>query len=152
MSNKPDAAVECFMNGYNCAQAVFSTYSESLGIRVNDALRIACGFGAGMGRRQETCGAVTGAYLLIGTKFGKVKKEDTASTEKTYALVDKFANQFIAKHGSVSCRELLSCDLKTSEGQTYFKENNLKTVKCARYVRDAAEIVEALAEEAATAI
>jgi C_GCAxxG_C_C family probable redox protein len=152
MSNKSNAAVECFMNGFNCAQAVFSSYSEPLGIKATDALRIACGFGAGMGRRQETCGAVTGAYLAIGCKYGKVKKEDAVSTEKTYGLVEKFANQFIAKHGSVSCKELLSCDLKSPEGQAYFKENNLKAVKCARYVRDAAEIVETILEEPAANI
>ena len=147
MPSKPDAAVECFMNGFNCAQAVFSTYAEDVGVNRNDALRTACGFGAGMGRRQETCGAVTGAYLVIGGKFGKCKKEDTDSAEKTYALVDEFANQFIAKHGSVSCKELLSCNLKTAEGQKIFKENNFKTTRCARYVHDAAEIVETMLDE-----
>lgn len=147
--SKPDAAAECFMSGFNCAQAVFSTYANTVGIDKTDAFRIACGFGAGMGRRQETCGAVTGAFMVIGCKYGKIKKEDTTSTDITYGLVRKLSDQFIARHGSVSCRELMGCDLQTPEGQQYSKEHNLKTVKCARYVRDAAEIVETILEERA---
>jgi C_GCAxxG_C_C family probable redox protein len=151
MSKRPEAAVECFTSGFNCAQAVFSAYAEEAGVGRADALRIACGFGAGMGRRQETCGAVTGAMMAIGGKCGRSRLEDTASTDKTYSLVRKLADQFIAKHGAVSCRELMGCDLQTPEGQRYSKEHNLKTLKCTRYVRDAAEIVEAMLREESAA-
>ncbi len=149
MSNKPDDAVECFMTRGNCAQAVFSTYAEEVGFNRNDALRVASAFGAGMGRRQETCGAVTGAFMVIGSKYGKIQNVDAASVDRLYGLVRAFADRFIAKHGTVSCKELLSCDLKTPEGQKYFKENNFKTTRCARYVHDAAEIVDAMLDEEA---
>ncbi len=53
MKLKADQAIECFRNGFNCAQAVFSTFAEDFGINKTDALRISCGFGAGMGRRRK---------------------------------------------------------------------------------------------------
>jgi C_GCAxxG_C_C family probable redox protein len=144
METKKEIAVKCFMEGFNCAQAVFSTYAEDFGINKTDALKISCGLGAGMGRRQEVCGAVSGAFLLIGCKHGKIKKEDSAANETTYRLVKELSEQFITKHGSVSCKELIGCNLQTPEGQKYFTENNFKVLKCCVYVNDAAELVEKL--------
>jgi C_GCAxxG_C_C family probable redox protein len=64
----PNCAVKCFNNGFNCAQAVLSTYSEQLGVDKTTALKIAGSFGGGMGHIGETCGAVTGAFMLIELK------------------------------------------------------------------------------------
>jgi C_GCAxxG_C_C family probable redox protein len=142
MPTKPDTAVECFRSGFNCAQAVFSTYAEDFGINKTDALRISCGFGAGMGRMQETCGAVSGAFMLISCKHGKTKKEDTESTEITYRLIREFSDKFKAKHGTLTCKELLGCNFQTPEGHQYFKDHNFRELKCSRYVHASAELVE----------
>jgi C_GCAxxG_C_C family probable redox protein len=144
MASKPDQAEATFINGFNCAQAVFATYAEEFGIDRTEALKISCGFGAGMGRRQEVCGAVSGAILLIGSKYGKTIREDNAANELTYKLVRELSEKFIAKHGSISCKELLGCNLLTPEGQQFFKENNFRDLKCTRYVHDAAELAEAM--------
>jgi len=137
--NKANEAVACFHSGFNCAQAVFSTYCEELGLDKKEALRIACGFGAGMGRLQETCGAVTGAYLLIGLKHGKYLQEDNAAKENTYALIQKFAALFVERNKSTNCRDLLGVDLVNGDMQVASKR--VKTI-CPKMVRDAAEIVE----------
>jgi C_GCAxxG_C_C family probable redox protein len=142
MDTKPDQAAATFINGFNCAQAVFSTYAEKFGIDQTEALKISCGFGAGMGRRQEVCGAVSGAILLIGSKYGKTIREDNAANDLTYKLVRELSEKFIAKYGSISCKELLGCNLLTPEGQQFFKENNFRDLKCARYVHDVSELAE----------
>ena len=144
MNTKPDQAVATFNNGFNCAQAVFSTYAEEFGIDQTQALKISCGFGAGMGRRQEVCGAVSGAILLIGCKHGKTVREDNTANELTYKLVREFSEKFTAKHGSISCKELLGCNLLTPEGQKFFTENNFKERKCIPYVHDASELAEVM--------
>jgi C_GCAxxG_C_C family probable redox protein len=144
MTTKPDQAAATFINGFNCAQAVFSTYAEEFGIDRTTALKISCGFGAGMGRRQEVCGAVSGAIMLIGCKYGKTIREDNAANDLTYKHVRELSEKFIAKHGSTSCKELLGCNLQTPEGQQVFKENNFKELKCSRYVHDASELAEAM--------
>jgi len=141
IQGKAGEAVACFKQGYNCAQAVFSTYSEELGLDRETALKVSCGFGAGMGRRQETCGAVAGACLLIGLKYGKVAREDDAAKEKTYALVREFAGLFEERNGTTNCRELLGVDMIDGDKQAIAE--GLKTV-CPKMVQDAAEIIEEL--------
>ena len=57
--SKVNEAVDCFNNGFNCSQAILSTYCEQFGLDKITALKLSCGLGAGMGRLGETCGAVT---------------------------------------------------------------------------------------------
>jgi C_GCAxxG_C_C family probable redox protein len=140
--SKVDCAVDCFNNGFSCSQAVFSTYSEELGLDPKTALKVAGAFGGGMGHIGETCGAVTGALMVIGLKHGKIHPEDNAAKEKTYALVQEFASRFIAMNGSIRCTELLGFDISTSEGMKAAREEGLFIKLCPKYVKDAAKIIE----------
>jgi C_GCAxxG_C_C family probable redox protein len=134
-------AVACFDGGFNCAQAVFASSSERFGLDRETALRVACGLGAGMGRQQRTCGAVTGAYLLIGLRCGNVSADDRPARERTYALVREFAARFEARNGTTICRELLGVDLVG--GDPAIVTERVRAV-CPTMVRDAADIVEQL--------
>lgn len=136
-------AVDCFKKGFNCSQAIFSTYCEQLGLDPELGLKVSCGFGAGMGRLGETCGAVSGAYLLIGLKYGKVRQDDYQAKGKTYELVYKFAGKFEQKNKSTKCRELLGLDLLTADKNTAAEK--FVTI-CPQLVHDAAEIIEELLE------
>ncbi len=137
--SRANEAAACFNQGFNCAQAVFSTYCEQLGMDKKTGLKTACGFGAGMGRLGDTCGAVTGAYLLIGLKHGKCEMDDNPSKEKTYELVQEFDRRFKEKNGSTICRELVKADFLTGDQQLAAAQ--VKAV-CPGLVRDAAEIIE----------
>lgn len=141
---KADDAVNCFSQGYSCSQSVLSAYSEQFGMDKEQAFRVAGAFGAGMGRLCETCGAVTGAFMVLGLKYGQVKIEDAPAKEKAYAKVQEFVREFKARNGSVVCRELLGCDMGTPGGMKFAKENRLTSTKCPKYVRDAADILERL--------
>ena len=110
---KTDSVVQCFTSGFNCSQAVFSTYCSELGLDEEMALRIAGSFGSGMGFIGETCGAVTGAFMLIGLKCGKVYAEDNDAKEKTYSFVQEFTRRFKVINKSVKCKELLAYDIST---------------------------------------
>jgi C_GCAxxG_C_C family probable redox protein len=144
--SKVENAVHIFRNGFNCSQAVFSAYSEQLGLNQETALKIACPFGAGIGRTAETCGAVTGAYMLIGLKYGKSKPEDNEAKEKSYALVKEFNEKFKELHGSILCKELLNYDMKNPEDLRQIKEEGLWDTLCPVFVRDSARIIEKLLE------
>lgn len=134
-----------FLEGYNCAQSVLFSFCEELGLDADTALKISCGFGGGMGRKGEVCGAVSGGILVLGLKFGRGKSDQRAQTDVAYAEVREFMKRFSAKHGSCYCRELLSgCNLSTLEGQAYFKDNECLNLICRPCVRDAAAIVEDL--------
>jgi C_GCAxxG_C_C family probable redox protein len=136
-------AVECHDKGFNCSQSVFSSYCDIFGADPEEALRVSCGFGGGMGRRQETCGAVSGAYMLIGMKYGKVKLDDNQAKEKTYELVRRFADKFIERNGSVCCRDLLGVDLINDDRKAVKERTGMI---CPKMIRDAAEIIEEILE------
>lgn len=137
--SKVSRAVACFNDGFNCAQSVLSAYCEEFGLNKKNALQTACGFGAGMGRRQETCGAVSGAYMVIGLKYGQCSKDDMQAKEKTYRAVREFAKRFEERNQTTSCRALLGVDLINGDKQT--AAGRVKAV-CPKAIRDAAEILE----------
>ena len=76
MKSKAESSVDVFNNGFNCAQAVLTSHCQEYGLSDEMAKKIAGGFGAGMGYNSEVCGAVTGALMLIGLKYGKFRESD----------------------------------------------------------------------------
>ena len=82
--NRVERAVSSFKEGFRCSQALLSTYGVQFGLNREVALRISEAFGGGMGRMGETCGAVTGAFMVIGLRYGKTRIEDErAKREET---------------------------------------------------------------------
>jgi C_GCAxxG_C_C family probable redox protein len=69
MKTKTEVAADRFLSGYNCAQAILYAFGPDLGLDGETALKVATGLGAGMGRRGEVCGAVTGGILALGLKY-----------------------------------------------------------------------------------
>jgi C_GCAxxG_C_C family probable redox protein len=117
-------------------------YGDRFGLDRDTALRVAGAFGGGMARRGETCGAVTGAFMVIGLKYGKTKSDDDDAREKTYELVNEFVHRFQKQNGTILCRELLGHDLGTEEGREIIMEQNLIVTRCPEFVRAAGEILE----------
>ena len=87
------------------------------------ALKIAGGFGGGMGRMAGTCGAVTGAFMVIGLVHSMTKKGDLQQKELSYEYIRKFAEKFRERNGTLVCRELMGVDVSTPEG---FAESKAK--------------------------
>src|SRR5574340_1336897 len=107
MSDKVEAAVGCFREGFSCSQAILSAYGVEFGLEKETALKAAAGMGGGMGGLGEVCGAVTGALIVIGLKYGHTEASDKETKAKNYAIVRDFAGRFRAGSGSLLCRELL---------------------------------------------
>jgi C_GCAxxG_C_C family probable redox protein len=123
-------------------------FGSSYNISEEHCLKIACAFGAGIGRQQHTCGAVTGAAMVLGLHFGKGKHDDNARKLLSYDKTRALFKEFSEKHGSVSCLELLDglrmndvADLKKIE------ELGLFHTRCVQYVRDAADMVERMTSD-----
>ena len=147
MKNRTEIAVSKFSEGYNCAQSVFYSFCDDLHFDKNTALKMACGFGAGMGRKEEVCGAVTGGIMVIGAKYGRGERDDRTATELTYKKTRELMDRFEKKHGAFICRKLLKgCELTTEEGQKHFKENDLANQICKPCVRSVVEILDSIME------
>jgi C_GCAxxG_C_C family probable redox protein len=128
----------------NCAQAVLIAYCEQFGLERSLALKLAQGFGGGMGRMGGTCGAVTGAYMVLGLAQKMWDDNPRQSLDRTYELVREFNQRFKALHGSVICKELVSCDLSTSEGLAEARNKKIFTTVCPDFVSDSVKILEAM--------
>jgi C_GCAxxG_C_C family probable redox protein len=130
MENREEMAISNFRSGLNCAQAVVAAYSEQLGYDREMALSIAAGFGGGMGRLQETCGVVTGAFMVIGIHNSKLYADNLTRKEKSYAMVQEFNVRFVEEHKTNKCSELINCDLLTPEGRAEARERQLHETIC----------------------
>lgn len=142
--SQAEAAVDRFRSGLSCSQAVLSTYGEALGIDQETAKRLAAGFGGGIGRLGATCGAVTGAVMVLGLKFGSADGGDRQAKEKTYEQVREFSRRFQERHAHLDCRDLLGCDISTAEGHREAADRKLIATLCPEFVRSAACILEEL--------
>lgn len=136
-----ERAKAIYKEGFSCAPAVLATYCEQFGLQRDKALKIATGFGGGM-HLGQTCGAVTGAIMVIGLKYGKTKADDNKAKEKTFEVSKRFADKFRARYGSIECKALLGCDITTPEGLKEARDKKLFTTICAEYVATAAEILD----------
>jgi len=137
-------AIESFRSGLNCAQAVFTAYSEKLNIDNDLALSVSCGFGGGMGRQQETCGAVTGAFMVLGVQNCKKVSDNKERKALTYSMIQEFSKKFKELHGSTDCIDLLKCEIKTDAGHDHAKANNLFETICEKCISDSIMITDSL--------
>ena len=99
-----------------------------------------------MAGRGETCGAVSGALMVIGLRYGRTRTDDEVAKERAYSLAQEFVQEFESRHGSVFCRDLLGYDISTPDGLASAGQENLGATLCPNFVRDAAEILEDLLE------
>jgi C_GCAxxG_C_C family probable redox protein len=144
MKTKVNEAEGCFIKGFNCCQAILSTYGVDLGIKGEKTLKLASGFGAGIAYMGDICGAVSGAFMVLGLKYGRSRVEDEAAKEKTYEQIREFINEFKAKNGSIKCNDLLGVDVGTKEGLKKAHEEGKFSTICPAMVRDSASTMEKL--------
>jgi len=140
--NRVEEVVATHAEGFSCAQALLAVYGPELDMDRETALKVAGGFGGGMGRMAGICGAVTGAYMVIGLAHGMTKKGDLQQKERSYEYIRQFAEKFRERNKTLVCRELMGVDVSTPEGFAESKEKKIARTICPKFVQDAAEILE----------
>jgi len=144
MNNPSQFAVARFQEGYVCSQSVLSAFAERFDLPPELAFRIASAFGAGMARRGEVCGAVTGALMVIGLEAGYTDPQDEAAKAVTNQLTEQLMQAFEARHGSILCRELLGYALSNPDELRQVREQGLFESLCPRLVEDSVNILTVL--------
>jgi C_GCAxxG_C_C family probable redox protein len=142
--SKVDEAVECFCGGAACSQAIVGTYGTDYGLTREQAMKLASGFAGGM-RLGETCGAVTGAFMILGLKYAEANCDKRDGRDEVYAALADFVDRFNQRSNSVVCKELLGCDISTPAGDQKATQDGLFRTICPKLVQDAAEILEEMA-------
>lgn len=143
---RAEKARENFFNGYNCSQAVFVAFADLVGLDELTAKRVSMGFGGGMGRLREVCGAVSGAAMVLGALYGGDDASDRASA---YAKIQQFAAAFKEKNNTIICRELLGLDKNAKQSPIPDARSSeyYKTRPCPDKVYEAAQILEEMLEQ-----
>ncbi|MBQ7859521.1 MAG: C_GCAxxG_C_C family protein [Faecalibacterium sp.] len=142
MSRYGEKAVEYFKRGYNCSQSVVAPFAEELGLSEELALKLSCGFGGGIGRLREMCGALCGVVMVLGLEYADA--QNPASRSDVYDKVQLLAQQYKAESGrdTYICRELLANSSPTpgtrAEERT---EGYYKRRPCVELVRMSAELL-----------
>ena len=95
-------------------------------------------------RMGKTCGAVTGAYMVLGLAFGGPNCSKMDGRQRVYAATSEFTANFMETHGTVKCSDLLGYDISTPEGIQSVHEQNLFQTICPKFVKTAAEFLERL--------
>ena len=145
--SRVEDAVNCFCRGAACSQAIVGTYGPPVGLPREQAMKLASGFAGGM-RLAQTCGAVTGAFMVLGLRLAGPDCDQRDGRNDVYAAIRQFAAKFQQRNHSVVCKDLLGCDISTPEGmQKATKEALFRTI-CPRLVQDAAEILEEIVRPA----
>ena len=140
--NTSDKGVNKFKEGYNCAQSVLFSLKNYTKLSEEESLRIATGFGSGMGRTQHVCGAVSGGILALNILYGRGITEGKEAQEHVYSKVQDLITAFEAVNDTIICRELLDgCNLLTDKGQERFASENM-IERCQDYIAEAIQITE----------
>ena len=143
--NHVERAVDLFVEGYNCAQAVAAAFGDLTGLDEKTAAKMASCFGGGMGRMREVCGAVSGMLLVAGVLYGYDDPKATKEKRELYAQVQAMAGQFRQELGSIVCRDLLK-NPPSDPNPTPRTEQFYKDRPCARMVATAARIMDEFIE------
>lgn len=138
MESRVSQFLDSFAGGYNCCQAVLSTYGELYGLDRKTALKLGTGMGGGAGHSGELCGFVSGACLVLGLKNGT---DAPASKLSVNPICLEFCDDFKAKYGSVNCRDILKRDIRTLEDTVKAKEEGAFQIcgECAGFVAELLE-------------
>jgi C_GCAxxG_C_C family probable redox protein len=139
--SRADEAVDCFCRGAACSQAIVGAYGPAVGLPREQGIRLASGFAGGM-RLAQTCGAVTGAFMILGLRHAGTNCDQRDGRENVYAAIREFTARFQQRNHTVVCKELLGCDISTPQGAQQALKEGLYRCVCPKLVRDAAEILE----------
>jgi len=143
--NRIESAASYHVRGYGCAQSVLASFAGEYGLSEEHALKLATGFGSGMGRMCHVCGALTGGFMVLGLKYGKYLTDGSRygnETETTYKLVSELAAKFKERNGSTICRELIGYDLSDPEQRAEVVKLGLFKSSCGKFIQDAVDILD----------
>lgn len=133
--NKQDIvskSLSYFDEGYACSQAVLLAFTERFDLDERTAKLISSTFGGGMGRLRQTCGAVTGGFMVLGLKYGNADPKDMETKLAAYKKVRDLNHAVEEIHGTANCKELLQ--KHATEAQ--IEERKHHKIICRRVVGD----------------
>lgn len=135
-----------FQTGFDCSQVVADYFAEEMGLSVEEARKVSACFGGGCGR-GGTCGAVVGAMMVLGMKYGQYDADHMEQKEVMAQKQGAFFDAFSKEYGSSLCRDLLGHDISQPGGFDKVLEEGTMMTLCPRIVRDTIRMTETILKE-----
>jgi C_GCAxxG_C_C family probable redox protein len=131
-----------FRRGYNCAQSTAVVFADDFAIDRGWMMKLTAAFGGGIGGLRTTCGAVSAMAVVAGLHMGGYPPDDIAAKTALYEIVQRMHADFVARHGSACCRELLErAGIKPEADPSGRSADYYDSRPCAGLVASAAEII-----------
>jgi len=140
---KSKKALELFASGFNCSQAVLTAFAPDFGLDEKLALMLGTQFGSGA-RNGEMCGAVSGALMVLGLKYGHFEVDNNEQKSRAYSIAVEYTKRFKELNGSIVCRDLLGYDLTKPDDVVCIREKNLFGSICPAMIKSAVEVLEGI--------
>ena len=137
--NPVDKTLDLVGNGLNCSQAILAAFGEQFGVDLEKAKKLGRPFGGGMGHLALTCGAITGAIMVLG--LARNDAEEPLAREEAFESVRELMQRFEERHGTSVCKKLLGADMSTAEGMKKIQQDKLTQRLCPVFIRSSAEIL-----------
>ena len=118
LDERVSRAVENFMAGYGCCQAVVAAFADLYGLDDTMAKRIGAGFGGGVGRMRMMCGAVSGIVILVGLDCGQTEGSDREGIKGH----EKAHSSYIASPRTAEYYKTRPCAAKVESAAKIFAE------------------------------
>lgn len=145
LSRRQSLALTTFSEGMNCAQSVCSAYAADLSMDYGQLLKLASCFGGGM-RMGATCGALTGALMVLGLAAGYCVY-DLAAKQDTEKLALDLLTAWRARIGQTDCKEILGIDPSIPMRRQLAKEQGIFDENCPQCIATAVELVDKILRE-----
>jgi C_GCAxxG_C_C family probable redox protein len=140
--NKVDLAFRRLKTGYSCSQSVFSVFADDLGLDREISLKVSSAFGGGIAGMGETCGAVTGALMALGLRYGSAVASRKHEEKEINRYAEAFLDRIKSETGAVACRDILSVDLGQPGALKIAEEKGLFEKRCTPYIGRVVRLVD----------
>ncbi len=137
---REEIATNTYNSGYNCAQSVISSFVGEQYLDMKTALKLSSCFGGGM-RMGATCGALTGALMVLGLEKGYSEYSPEAKAEidaRCISLIDSWKKEI----GRTDCREILGVDVSDPHAREQARDDGLFEEHCPHCIRTAVRLLE----------
>lgn len=142
--NYGDRCMAFHAQGFNCAQSVLAAFAEELGLSAEQATRVSECFGGGVCGNERLCGAVSGALMCAGLRFGRIEGKDIEARKRARDVGNEILSAFIERHGSCECHVMLDREAGTQLGPDPTRSHAPFAAHCEGVIRDAGALVEKL--------
>ena len=148
---RTEQAMQYFVEGANCAQAVAAAFADLMEMDVKTVFRLAAPFGGGFARQREVCGAISGMCMVAGALYGYDDTADDDTKAAHYTMIRGLCDAFRAVYnGRILCRDLLGAECggnDTNPTPSPRTEEYYRIRPCAHQVGTAAHILETYIKE-----